>query len=316
MGDTKIKELRPDKEVFDSQSLTTLEGSWITIDHPPEGTKPKDVAVGRVLTVKVDPPYVKGVLQVEKDKAVNMIENGHLREISCGYFMKLQKSDSDEADFVQTQIRYDHAALGPSGFGRLGPDVCLRLDSKNNQVTEAPMPEEETAQKEAVEETKTDAQKITDSIAAALKGNTEALAQILKRLPEERKDEKPFHPTDIKSVEDLERDIQTRVDSDLELELRARDAHHTVLPDWPRDAKRSAKKLSVEVIQHTDRDFDASSTDSLEQLVQRAELLAKQEKNRLEDQKLHEDSKLRAALSGAAPITETNSSFRATIRDK
>ena len=132
-ANAKVKELRPKEEVFHQDSLSTLEGAFVTVDHPPEGAA-KDVAVGRVLSVEAVPPYVKGVLQVEDARAAKMIENGHLKELSCGYQMVLERSDSEGADFIQTQIRYDHAALLPEGRGRLGSDVCLRLDSKGNQV--------------------------------------------------------------------------------------------------------------------------------------------------------------------------------------
>ena len=136
-GTDKIRELRPNAEVFSADSLATLEGAYVTVDHPTASAK--DVAVGRVLRVESDPPYVKGVLQVEDSRAARLIENGHLKELSCGYSMKLKMSDTDEADYVQTQIRYDHAALLPEGRGRLGSDVCLRLDSKGNQVWNPPL---------------------------------------------------------------------------------------------------------------------------------------------------------------------------------
>jgi hypothetical protein len=131
-GTEKLRELRPEEEVFHTDSLSTLEGAYVTIDHPTGS--PKDVAVGRVLKVEVDAPYVKGEIQIEDSAAAKMIENGHLKELSCGYHMKLLESDGDQADFIQTCIRYDHAALGPEGWGRLGPDVCLRLDSKGDQI--------------------------------------------------------------------------------------------------------------------------------------------------------------------------------------
>lgn len=137
-GQESVKERRPESEVFATDSLATLEGAYVTIDHPSDGNA-KANAIGRVLSVQTEPPYVKGVLQVEDERAAKMIENGHIKEISCGYAMVLERSDNDEADFVQTQIRYDHAALGPEGWGRLGPDVCLRLDSNGNETWADPM---------------------------------------------------------------------------------------------------------------------------------------------------------------------------------
>jgi hypothetical protein len=299
-GDIKLKESRPESEVFSADSLDSLEGAFVTIDHPQ--VPPSGVAVGRVLSVESDPPYVNGVLQVEDSRAAKMIENGHLKELSCGYTMTLQESDSEEADFIQTNIRYDHAALLPEGRGRLGRDVCLRLDSNNDQVLYMTDSNEEQAELEEVKPDPLLAR--IDAIDARLD------AWAAEQQPEQKAfDAKP----ETTSLEDLDDAVDEKVNKILGWELRARDSFSAVFPKHTPRPKICAKELCEAVIQHVDRSFEASEDFDIEDLVARAELVARTARM---DSAQPTPSQLRdALLTGTPPKSESNG-LRSKILNK
>lgn len=134
-GET-VRELRSDSEVFAPSSLDTLIGAPVTVDHPAAfvGLDNWDhLAVGNVIKVDSEAPYVVGTIQLHDPRAISLVEEGKLVEVSLGYACDpVEHCDGLVADFSQTNIVYNHAALGPSGWGRLGSDVSLRLDSEGN----------------------------------------------------------------------------------------------------------------------------------------------------------------------------------------
>jgi hypothetical protein len=134
-GET-VRELRPVEQVFRADSLDTLIGVPVTIDHPANFIGVENAAhlrVGTVIKTERADPYVEGTLQIEDAKAIAMVEAGVLVEVSLGYGCDpVEHCDAAVADIEQTNIVYNHAALGPSGWGRLGSDVSLRLDSTGN----------------------------------------------------------------------------------------------------------------------------------------------------------------------------------------
>lgn len=135
-GSETVRELRPAEQVFRADSLDTLLGAPVTIDHPANFVGVENashLSVGTVIRVDRADPYVAGVMQITDAKAIAMVEAGILVEVSLGYSADpVEHADSNVADFVQTNINYNHAALGPQGWGRLGSDVSLRLDSNGN----------------------------------------------------------------------------------------------------------------------------------------------------------------------------------------
>jgi hypothetical protein len=317
--DKVIKELRSPGEVFSQSSLDTLRDAPVTVDHPSQWVdikNAKTLQVGYVTSVEVEKPYVVGTIVVNDANTVSMIENGHLKELSCGYNMELVALDphstSGGASLSQTNIRYNHAALGPSGFGRLGSDVCLRLDSNNNQMVDTMTDKtEETVEAVAVTDEQPKADKAQDIVTSM----SAQLAEILERMTaKETEDAAYTEPDEIKSIDDLERDIKVRVDNELDLELRARNAFLAVFPKRVIQPKRCARQLSEAVIRHVDSAFEVRTSDSLDQLIERAELVAKTSLKDAEPPKL---SELRKALqSGVPPLREDRTSLRARILDK
>ncbi len=80
-------------------------------------------------------------LVVSQADAIRNIEARNLKEVSCGYQLYVedapgQTPTGEHYDAVQRNIRYNHVAIGPDGWGRQGSETSMRLDSKGNQVVE------------------------------------------------------------------------------------------------------------------------------------------------------------------------------------
>jgi hypothetical protein len=132
---TSRRELRHPEDVFSADSLATYPHAPVTVDHPGRvDTKNwRDHAVGHVAgPVKREGDFVSGELTVEDSDAIARAESGKLQEISCGYQCGIDPTpgtyDGQEYDVRQKDIRINHVAMGPSGWGRMGPEVRLRLD--------------------------------------------------------------------------------------------------------------------------------------------------------------------------------------------
>jgi len=282
IGEDTVREKRSEEEVFSKDSLASLEGAYVTIDHP-ASIPSKDAAVGRVLSVQAKPPYVTGEIQLEDSKAISMVKNNHLTELSCGYHMRLEQDASGEADFVQTQITYDHLAMGPEGWARLGRDVCLRLDSKRNDISFITDDGESMTEKQ---ETPPEPDTRLDSVVEKL----DLLASVVNKLAEvqtKEQDSPVVRTEDLPSEEALEVIIGERVDALLALELKARAAHETILGHkqredgtWERIANYYVKpvlcgKFLCEDVLRT-VNITVDSNDTLESLAKEASLLAAQ----------------------------------------
>lgn len=131
-----LKEYRPDEEVFNSDSMGSLAFVPVTNRHPKRGllkpsTAKKD-AVGSVgENIEKSGSFLKAVLSVFDEEAINDIENNGIQEVSCGYTADLEFTpgiapDGEKYDAIQRNIRYNHIALVRRG--RAGPEARLKLD--------------------------------------------------------------------------------------------------------------------------------------------------------------------------------------------
>jgi len=131
------RELRPEDEVFHPDSLKSFAHATLTDDHPGGLVGPdnwKRVTIGHVAgEPSRDGDFVAASLHVQHGDSIKKAENGELVELSSGYTCILDKTPGEwrgqRYDAVQRQIRGNHVALLPEGWGRAGPDVRLRLDS-------------------------------------------------------------------------------------------------------------------------------------------------------------------------------------------
>lgn len=134
-GDVR-RELRPASEVFAKESLDSYKGAPVTIGHPGRVGPGnwKDHTVGHLDEVERDGDFVRGNMRIQHDDAIGKAESKELREISMGYTCDLDPTpgtyQGQKFDAVQRNIRINHAALLPSGEGRMGPEACLHLDSR------------------------------------------------------------------------------------------------------------------------------------------------------------------------------------------
>lgn len=135
---TSRRELRPAEEVFAPASLESLTDVPITDRHPSDlvtADTYRELSRGHVRPgARPEGAFVVADLAVQDADLVGKIERGEAVENSCGYVCDFDPTpgvfDGEPYDVVQRNIRYNHVALGPRGWGRGGREVALRLDSE------------------------------------------------------------------------------------------------------------------------------------------------------------------------------------------
>lgn len=135
------RELRLPDEVSNPDSLGTLGGKPVTLEHPPvrvDSRNAKKYQVGVVgdEIVFTEGGYVKVRVVVHRGDAVSEIDRGK-KELSCGYECDIDPTpgmwQGQHYDAVQRNIRYNHLAVVDKG--RAGASVRLRVDSDDAVMT-------------------------------------------------------------------------------------------------------------------------------------------------------------------------------------
>lgn len=129
------RELRLPEEVFAEESLASLKMKPLTLLHPDEKVTPENVgelSVGSVGSdVTSDSYRVYVSLTATKKDAVDAVENGSARSLSCGYDCDIEWTSGTwmgmKYDCIQRNIRYNHVALVP--VPRAGDGNAIRMDS-------------------------------------------------------------------------------------------------------------------------------------------------------------------------------------------
>jgi hypothetical protein len=132
-----VRELRHPDDVFHADSLSSLASVPVTDLHPPVPVTAANVdKYGRGFgseTPRRDGNFVATELTVTHADLVAKCDSKARSEISLGYTCKIEKVSGvyagERYDSRQREIRYNHIALGPSGWGRAGSDVRLRMDA-------------------------------------------------------------------------------------------------------------------------------------------------------------------------------------------
>jgi hypothetical protein len=133
-GSTR-RELRHPDDVFHKDSTASFAHAPITVDHPGKVTPAnyKRVTVGHVAgEPKREGNFLSGTLHVQDGQAIKDVEDKKLQELSCGYECGIDKTsgtyNGEDYDVKQVNIRGNHVAMGPKGWGRAGPDVRMHMD--------------------------------------------------------------------------------------------------------------------------------------------------------------------------------------------
>lgn len=131
------RELRLPEEVFKKESMDSLQNKPITNDHPfqlVDSKNSRDYTVGMTGNEVVqDNIFLKTKAIITDEGTINDIVQKGKVEVSCGYTceheVKPGTFDGEKFDVIQRNIKYNHLAVVDAG--RAGPEVKLRLDSKD-----------------------------------------------------------------------------------------------------------------------------------------------------------------------------------------
>jgi uncharacterized protein len=141
------RELRHPDDIWDAESITSMELIPITNGHPSErlvtAENSKRLAVGYTgESIKKNGDFLLTNMVITDHEAVNAIKNQNRRELSLGYLVDLEETPGeykgDEYDARQRNIRYNHLAIVDKA--RAGSEARIALDSDDRveYLTEVP----------------------------------------------------------------------------------------------------------------------------------------------------------------------------------
>jgi hypothetical protein len=120
---------RTDDEVFSDKAMASFENKPVCIEHPDEDVNVEnhnDLSVGFVRDIHKGEdngkPVMMGTLVITDKNAVEAVESGEYKELSCGYDCDID----DDAELCQRNIRGNHVALckqGRAGIARIVDSV-------------------------------------------------------------------------------------------------------------------------------------------------------------------------------------------------
>lgn len=134
------KQYVPPNTLFDNNSMRTLVGVPVTLEHPPgmilSLSDRQKYSVGTVMQEVVQEThdgnptgYLTASALIWDEGTIRALEQGNFREVSSGYFAATEPmQDSDVVK--QVQRNYNHIALTQSG--RAGSEVKILMDTKES----------------------------------------------------------------------------------------------------------------------------------------------------------------------------------------
>ena len=125
-GDTErpVTVYRLEEDVFSPAALASFEGKDVTRGHPPEMLNAENQAgysKGHLENVRREGENTVADLVIKDPSLVSDVENGVLREVSCGYNCNFEPYLDG---YKQTNIIGNHVAIVPRG--RAGHDVAIK----------------------------------------------------------------------------------------------------------------------------------------------------------------------------------------------
>lgn len=143
-GGKTVREYLPPEEVARADSLASVADAPVTRRHPANMVDPStwaSVSIGHASgPATATPEGARAELVIARADA--QLDIGReLKEVSRGVQVRIDETpgvtpDGQAYDRVQRDIVYNHIALGPSGWGRQGAGVSLRLDSNGDEITD------------------------------------------------------------------------------------------------------------------------------------------------------------------------------------
>jgi len=139
---------RPEAEVFRDESLSSLRGKTLTLNHPDEDVSADNhsyLAKGFVLDVRRDGQFIRGDIKITDKETIDLILSKEMVELSLGYDTKLEYKGSNR--LIQKEIVYNHLALVEKGRA----EVARIVDGQVTRVIDKQFEEEEnTLEKQGV----------------------------------------------------------------------------------------------------------------------------------------------------------------------
>lgn len=122
--DREVTVYRLEEDVFAPAAMASFEGKDITRGHPPEMLNAENQAgysKGHLENVRRDGDNTLADLIIKDPSLASDVENGILREVSCGYNCNFEPYQDG---YKQTHIIGNHLAIVPRG--RAGRDVAIK----------------------------------------------------------------------------------------------------------------------------------------------------------------------------------------------
>ena len=122
--DRPVTVYRLEEDVFSPAALASFEGKDVTRGHPPEMLNAENQAgysKGHLENVRRDGENTVADLVIKDPSLVSDVENGVLREVSCGYNCNFEPYQDG---YKQTHIIGNHVAVVPKG--RAGSTVAIK----------------------------------------------------------------------------------------------------------------------------------------------------------------------------------------------
>ena len=123
-GDEPVNVYRLEEDVFSPAALASMEGKDVTRGHPPDmldATNQAAYSTGHIENIRRDGENTVADLIIKDPGLVSDVENGTLREVSCGYYCKFEPYLDG---YKQTHLVGNHVAVVPRG--RAGHDVAIK----------------------------------------------------------------------------------------------------------------------------------------------------------------------------------------------
>lgn len=140
-GSEPIDVYRFEDEIFKDESMESLEGRPLTLNHPRELVNVenhKTYAKGEVYNVRREGDNLVGDIRVFDKKVIDIILEKQMRELSLGYTMDIEYDEEKNIYFVKN-IVYNHIALvkkGRAGNARINDSVEIIDEEKEEREME------------------------------------------------------------------------------------------------------------------------------------------------------------------------------------